>query len=82
MVLALQGGQWFRSEVQLASLNVEPLGRERSQGGGDDAEKEVGSVVWNGGRARWLEGGYKLLHTDRDGRSNGVGIIVSIEINK
>ena len=42
----------------------------------------VQETRWKGGRARKLGGGYKLLHTGGDGRSNGVGIIVSEEISK
>ena len=56
-----------------------------SRGGEDYAVKVVGCVVlqgtkWKGDRARRLVGGCKLLHTGGDGKSNGVGIIVSEEI--
>ena len=37
----------FRSDVRLGSLNVDQLGVQ-GQSGGDDAEKEVGSVVCAG----------------------------------
>ena len=43
----------FRSDVRLGSLNVDQLG-VRSQSGGDDAEKEFGSVVCAGDQ---MEGG-------------------------
>ena len=36
----------------------------------------------NGTETVRLVGGYKALHAGGDGRSNGVGIIVSEEINK
>ena len=37
---------------------------------------------WKGDRARTMMGGYQLLHAGGDGRSNGVGIIVSEQISK
>ena len=37
---------------------------------------------WNGDRVRRLVGGYNLLHAGADGRSNGMGIIVSEEMSK
>ena len=55
---------------------------ERSQDGGDDAEKKVGSVVCAGDRTRGLLGVYKFLYVGGDGRSNGVRIIVPEEISK
>ena len=42
----------------------------------------VQETKWKGDSVRRLGGGYKLLHTGGDGRSNGVGIIVSEEISK
>ena len=42
----------------------------------------IQETKWKGDRARTMMGGYKLLHAGRDGRSNGVGIIVSDEISK
>ena len=39
-------------------------------------------TTWKGDWVRRLAGGYKMLHVDGDGRSNGVGIITSEEINK
>ena len=79
------GRQRSRREVRLGSLNV-----------GTTSGKEVEVVEmmerrrlevlciqetkWKGDRARTMMGGYKLLHAGGDGRSNGVGIIVSEEI--
>ena len=37
---------------------------------------------WRGDRARMMVGGRKVLHTGGDGRSNGVGIVISEEISK
>ena len=37
---------------------------------------------WKGDRARKMAEGYKMLHAGGDGRSNGVGIIVNVEISK
>ena len=42
----------------------------------------VQETRWKGDWARRLVGGHKLLHKGGDGRSNGMGIIVSEEINK
>ena len=42
----------------------------------------IQETKWKGDRARTMMGGYKLLHAGEDGRSNGVGIIVSEEISK
>ena len=42
----------------------------------------IQETKWKGNRARTMMGGYKLLHAGGDGRSNGVGIIVSKEISK
>ncbi|KAI0242212.1 Serine/threonine-protein kinase Nek10 [Lamellibrachia satsuma] len=42
----------------------------------------IQETEWKGDRARTMVGGYKLLHAGGDGRSNGVGIIVSEEISK
>ena len=42
----------------------------------------VQETKWKGDRARKMAEGYKLLHAGGDGRSNGVGIIVNVEISK
>ena len=42
----------------------------------------IQETKWKGDRARTMMGGYKLLHAGGDGRSNGMGIIVSEEISK
>ena len=42
----------------------------------------IQQTKWNGDRARTMMGGCKLLHEGGDGRSNGLGIIVSEEISK
>ena len=42
----------------------------------------IQETKWKGDRARTMTGGYKLLHAGGDGRSNGMGIIVSEEISK
>ena len=42
----------------------------------------VQETKWRGARARNMAEGYKMLHTGEDGRSNGVGIIVNVEISK
>ena len=42
----------------------------------------VQETKWKGDRARKMEEGYKMLHAGGDGRSNGVGIIVNVEISK
>ena len=42
----------------------------------------VQETNWGGDRARKMAEGYKMLHAGRDGRSNGVGIIVNMEISK
>ena len=49
---------------------------------GNDEETEYGSTVCTGDRARNMADGYKMLHAGGDGRSNGVGIIVNVEISK
>ena len=42
----------------------------------------IQETKWKGDRAMRLVGGYKLLHVGGDGRSNGMGIIVSGDISK
>ena len=42
----------------------------------------VQETKWKGDRARQMAEGYKMLHAGGDGRSNGVGIIVNVEISK
>ena len=42
----------------------------------------IQQTKWNGDRASTMMGWCKLLHAGGDGRSNGVGIIVSEEISK
>ena len=37
---------------------------------------------WRGDRARMMVGGRKLLHAGGNGRSSGVGIVISDEISK
>ena len=65
---------------------------------GDDGGKGIGSsglmkirnmevlcvqeTKWKGDRARKMAKGYKMLQAGGDGRSNGVGIIVNVEISK
>ncbi|KAI0218475.1 hypothetical protein LSAT2_029827 [Lamellibrachia satsuma] len=76
-----------RCEVRLGSLNVGTM----SGKGVEMAEMMerrrlevlcIQETKWKGDRARTMMGGYKLLHAGGDGRSNGVGIIVSEEISK
>ena len=42
----------------------------------------VQETKWKGDRAPKMAEGYNMLHTGGDGRSNGVGIIVNVEISK
>ena len=42
----------------------------------------VQETKWRGDRARKMAEEYKMLHAGGDGRSNGVGIIVNVEISK
>ncbi len=42
----------------------------------------VQETKWKGDRARKMAEGYKMLHAGGDGSSNGVGIIVNVEISK
>ena len=42
----------------------------------------IHETKWKGDRERQMAEGYKMLHTGGDGRSNGVGIIVNVEISK
>ena len=42
----------------------------------------VQGTKWRGDRARKMAEGYKVMHAGGDGRSNGVGIIVNVEISK
>ena len=42
----------------------------------------VQETKWKGGRARKMAEGYKMLHAQGYGRSNGVGIIMNEEISK
>ena len=42
----------------------------------------VQETKWKGDRARQMAGGYKMMHAGGDGRSNGVGGIVSEEISR
>ena len=42
----------------------------------------VQETKWKGNRARQMTGGYKMMHPGGDGRSNGVGVIVSEEISR
>ena len=42
----------------------------------------IQETKWKGDRASTMMRGYKLLHAGGDGRSNGVGIIVTEEISK
>ena len=41
----------------------------------------VQETKWKGDRARKMAEGYKMLHAGGDGRINGVGIIVNMEIS-
>ena len=81
------GRQLSRREVRLGSLNVgtmsgkgvevvEMMERRRLE------VLYIQETKWKGDRARTMMGGFKLLHAGGDGRSNGVGIIVSEEISK
>ena len=54
---------------------------------GNDGETGDGSTCvqetkWKGDRARKMAEGYKMLHAGGVGRSNGVGLIVNVEISK
>ena len=81
------GQQQSRCEVQLGSLNVGTM-----NGKGVEVVEMmerrslevlcIQETKWKGDRARTMMRGYKLLHAGGDGRSNGVGIIVSEEIGK
>ena len=42
----------------------------------------VQETKWKGDRARQMAGGYNMMHAGGDGRSNGVGVIVSEEISR
>ena len=42
----------------------------------------IQETKWKGDRERALAGGYKMLHAGGDGKTNGVGIIVSAKISK
>ena len=42
----------------------------------------VQETKWKGDRARQMAGGYKMMHAGGDGRSNGVGVILSEEISR
>ena len=42
----------------------------------------VQETKWKGDRVRKMAEGYKMLHAGGEGRSNGVGIIVNVEISK
>ena len=42
----------------------------------------VHETKWKGDRARQMAGGYKMMHAGGDGKSNGVGVIVSEEISR
>ena len=42
----------------------------------------IQETKWRGNRARMMLGGRKLLHAGGDGRSSGVGIVISEEIGK
>ena len=42
----------------------------------------VQETKWKGDRARKMAEGYKMLHAGGDGRSNGGGTIVNVEISK
>ena len=42
----------------------------------------VQETKWRGDRAREMAEGYNMLHAGGDGRGNGVGIIVNVEIRK
>ena len=86
MVLALPGGQQFRSEFQLSHLIVGSM-EGKGQGGGDMQRRRlevlcVQEIKWKGGSSRRFVPGYKLLHVGGHGRRNGFGIIVSREISK
>ena len=85
------GGSSFRPrsryEVRIGSLNVgtmegkalevvETMQRRRLE------VLCVQETKWKGDRARQMAGGYKIMHAGGDGRSNGVGVIVSEEISR
>ena len=85
------GGSSFRPrsrcEVRIGSLNVgtmegkalevvEMMHRRRME------VLYVQETKWKGYRARQMAGGYKMMHAGGDGRSNGVGVIVSEEISR
>ena len=42
----------------------------------------VQETKWKGDSALTIAEGYKMLHAGGDGRSNSVGIIVTVEISK
>ena len=42
----------------------------------------VQETKWKGDRVRKMAEGYRMLHAGGDGRSNGVGMIVNVEISK
>ena len=42
----------------------------------------VQKTKWKGDMARKMAEGYTMLHAGGDGRSNGVGIIVNVEISR
>ena len=71
------GRQRSRCEVRLGSLNVGTMMERRRL-----EILCIQEAKWKVDRARTMVGWYKLLHAGGDGRSNGVGIIVSEEISK
>ena len=49
---------------------------------GSNVCKFLHETKWKGDRAQTMAEGYKTLHAGGDGRSNGVGIILNVEISK
>ena len=64
-------------EVRMGSLNVGTM-----EGKALEVVEMMKRRKMEVDRARKMAEGYKMLHAGGDGRSNGVGIIVNVEISK
>ena len=72
-------------EVRMGNLNVGDDGGKGIESSGNDEETEVlceQETKWKGDMARKMAEGYRMLHAGGDSRSNGVGMIVNVEISK
>ena len=74
-------------EVRMGSLNVGTMGGRAWEVVEMMKRRKmevlcVQDTKWKGYIARKISEGYTMLHAGRDGRSNGVGITVNVEISK